>query len=98
MFKKLTVRSRVRIILCWALVLSATLIVVLLIGNQSSTAQREAVTQTQPGDTLVVQTSSGSIVTSSPATVNAQTDAGLRVLLERYPGTWKAYFEKGRAK
>ncbi|HEU4710047.1 MAG TPA: hypothetical protein VFS76_00705 [Pyrinomonadaceae bacterium] len=98
MFKKLTVRSRRRIILCWTLVLSATLIALLLIGNQSSTAQREAATQMQPGDLLVVQTNSGSIVTSSPAPVNAQTDAGLRVLLEKYPGTWKAYFDKGRAR
>ncbi|HXQ73918.1 MAG TPA: Calx-beta domain-containing protein [Pyrinomonadaceae bacterium] len=96
MFKKLTVRSRTRIVLWWTLVLSATLIFVSLIGDQSSTAQKVAVTQS--GDTLVVQTSSGSVVSSAPGSVNPQTDSQLRVLLEKYPGTWKAYFDKGRTK
>jgi hypothetical protein len=98
MFKKLTVHSRTRIILWWTLVLSVTLIFLSSIGDQSSTAQNEAVTQTHPSDKLVLQTSSGSVVSSAPGVVNPQTDAGLRVLLEKYPGTWKAYFDKGRAK
>ncbi len=81
-----------------ALVLISGLISVFVYVRGRAQTNPQQQTSDTTGDRVLIQSNSSRIITSSPESLNAQTESSLGAFLEKHPGTWRIYVENGYTK